>query len=63
LLNPLIEPLAFVARRTAILSALLLPITIGFIFEIHVADFFDSEHSLCEYTKPDSGGLDEYQQN
>jgi hypothetical protein len=28
----------------------LLPITIGFNFQIHVADFFDSEHSLCEYT-------------
>jgi hypothetical protein len=49
LLNPLIEPLASVKRRNSFLLALLLPITIGFNFKIHVADFFDSEHSLCEY--------------
>jgi hypothetical protein len=63
LLNPLIEPLASVKRRNTFLLALLLPITIGFNFQIHVADFFDSEHSLCEYIRPDSGGFDEYQQN
>jgi len=46
---------------------LLLPFTIGVKKAIHEADFFDSRHSLCEYTQPNlllkKEPAYEYQQN